>query len=194
MAPGQGELGIECQCLSQQFDGLDIARPIGGVGRLSLKKLRVGLEIPGRALLDSTLLIRRETGLQGTGDLLRDLAVYEPTETHPAYRQSVIHNFCNLPSSCSESDGVTYRTIEVLIKLNLIEAVNDEDFLAIGNFDAVAMAIRAIRYEEEGDNGKAEEFILKAVREMAFEDRNKMPPRQATVRVNPVGNTILSPL
>lgn len=127
-------------------------------------------------------------------DLMRDLALYEPTETHPRYRQSVIHNFCNLPSACAETDGVRYRTIEVMVKLNFIEVVNEEDFLAIDNIDALKFGLQAIRYEEEGDNDKAEEFILKAIRELNFESRNKNPSQQSTIRVNPVGRSILSPM
>ena len=75
MAPRQGELWIQRQRLSQLFDRLEVACPIGSVGLLGLKKPRVRIEIAGRALLDPALLRRREIGVQGTRDLLRDLAL-----------------------------------------------------------------------------------------------------------------------
>lgn len=115
---------------------------------------------------------------------MTDLALYEPGETNPRYRRSIIKNFCSLPSSCPETDGVRYRTIEALVKLQFIEVLNDRDFLPLDNLDAIKLAIQAIRLEEANQDDAAEIKWVKAIREMNFEDRNKMPGQQTVVRVH----------
>src|SRR5690606_21093600 len=105
----------------------------------------------------------------------RDLAFYEPGETHPRYRRSFIENFNCIPTQCGETDGVTYRSLEALVKLQFVEVVSDYDFLPIDNFDAIKFMIQAIRLEEENKDELAEVKIAKAIRELNFELRNKLP-------------------
>lgn len=125
---------------------------------------------------------------------LRDLAVYEPSETHPRYRRSVIDNFNCIPTNCSESNGVTMRTAEVLAHLEFIEVQHDNDFLPIDNLDAVKLMIQAIRDEEANQEQMAETKITKAIRELNFEQRSRNPGQQVTVRVNPTGAYLTNPI
>lgn len=125
---------------------------------------------------------------------LRDLALYEPTETNPQYRRYKINNWCAGASGCEDDDGVQWRTVEALVKMEFIPVVNDEDFLAIDDFDALKMAIQSIRLEDANQDEAAEVKMVKAVREMNFRERDKLPGMQTVVRVNPVGHSIVSPM
>lgn len=127
-------------------------------------------------------------------DTIRDLAFYEPGETNPRYRRSFIKNFNCIPTQCGETDGVTYRSLEALVKLQFVEVVSDYDFLPIDNVDAIKLMVQAIRLEEENKDELAEVKIAKAIRELNFELRNKLPGQQSTIRINPVGRTILNPI
>lgn len=127
-------------------------------------------------------------------DLMRDIAVYEPSETNPRYRKSHIQNFHCLPSACSTEDGVRYRTIEALVKMEFIPVVSDRDFLAIENYDALKFAISAIKFEEANDDDAASVKWIKAISEMNMELRDKHPGQQTVIRVNPVGRMIRNPI
>lgn len=156
----------------------------------------------------STVLVRKITSVikertQGnvflyeydsTTGLMRDLALYEPSETNPRYRKSKIHNFCSVPSPCQESDGVRNRSMEALVKLEFIPVVVDSDWLYVDNFDALKLSIQAIRLEEANDDEAAEGKWIKAIRELNFDLRNKTPGAQTTVRIRPVGQRITSPI
>lgn len=71
----------------------------------------------------------------------RLLAIYEPDETRPDYRRYVI------PFSAQSGD-CSSQIVDVIAKRRFIPAVDDEDWLIIGNTDAVAMACRAVRLEK----------------------------------------------
>lgn len=135
-----------------------------------------------------------------TTDLLRDLAYYEPNETNPRYRASVIDNWCGM-NGCLETttvDGTDYQrrknVIEVLFKLQHFELVNDNDFLVIDNFDAFKLGFQAIKLEEMNDDANAEVKWRKAVRELNMELSDKNPDDQIPVAVNVVnGCSIANP-
>jgi len=127
-------------------------------------------------------------------NLLRDLACYEPNETNPRYRRSRIESFCNL-GVCKDANGVNKTKIQALVKLQFIPLKDDRDFLLIDNFDAIKFMVQAIKLEEAGQDSEAEVKILKAVRELNLEQRDKQPDRQTTVSVNSImGFGILSPI
>lgn len=112
---------------------------------------------------------------------LRMLAIYEPGETNPRYRVSRIQGTVN---EYEDANGIHWRSIEALVKLAFIPVVNDRDFLLIDNLDALKFMIQAIKCEEANDDQTAEAKILKAVRELNFEDRDRNPQYQTPVFVN----------
>lgn len=111
-----------------------------------------------------------------------DLARFDPNETNPRYRRSCIinsnHGNCHI-----DANGVKWNKIEAIIKLQYVPLVNDRDFILIDDFDALKFMIQAIRSEEREDNPTAEAFILKAIRELNFRDREKNPDETTPVRV-----------
>lgn len=129
-----------------------------------------------------------------TTDTQRDIALYEPTETNPQYRNSKINGYCSIPTGCSEENGIVRKTIQALVKLNFQDVVAEEDFLPIDNIDAIKFALQAIRLEEANQDEAAEIKLMKAVSELNFELRQKLPGNQTTVRVNPTGRMIYSPI
>lgn len=133
-------------------------------------------------------------------DKLRDLALYEPNETNPRYRSSLITNWCEM-TGCLETttvDDVDYQrrkaVIEVLCKLEHFDLVNDYDFLLIDDFDAFKLGFQAVKLEEMNEDDAAEIKWEKAVQELNFQLRDKNPDTQIPVAVNVVNGTpILSP-
>jgi hypothetical protein len=123
-------------------------------------------------------------------DKLRDLAVYEPNETNPRYRKSAIRNFCQAPGcqKVTTVSGTDYTTrqssIEAMVKLNVYDLVNDNDFLLIDNFEAFKFGFQAVKLEEQNDDTMAEVKWLKAVRELNFDLRDKNPDNTTPVYVN----------
>lgn len=116
---------------------------------------------------------------------LRDLAAFDPGDTNPRIRRSIIKN---KPINCGQPDanGICWTTIEALVKLEFIPVVNPRDFLLIDNLDALVYMVRALKEEEAGDKSASEASILMAVREMNFELRDKNADDQIPIRVNSV--------
>lgn len=127
-------------------------------------------------------------------DTMRDLAMYEPSETNPRYRRTNIQNFSCMPTSCSESDGVTNRSLEAMFKIAFVPVESDNDFLMIDNFDALKLMVHSIRLEDAGDDEAALAKRTFAIEEMNFESRDRNPGPQVTVRVNPTGHHICNPI
>jgi hypothetical protein len=119
-------------------------------------------------------------------DLMRDLAVFEPNETNPRYRRSLLRNNGNLfgRNNVDVNGQPCKHTIEALVKLNFIPVKNDRDFLMVDDFYALKFMIQAIKMEEANDQEEAEKLILKAIRELNFGDRDKNPDGQIPVRTD----------
>ena len=125
---------------------------------------------------------------------LRDLAAFDPGDTNPRIRRSIIRN---KPFNCAQPDsnGICWTTIEALVKLEFIPVANPRDFLMIDNIDALTYMVRALKEEEAGDKQASEASIMQAIREMNFELRDKNPDEQTPVRVNAImGNKLRNPV
>jgi hypothetical protein len=114
--------------------------------------------------------------------VVRDLARFDPNETNPRYRRSCIANAIHAHAH-RDSNGVCWRQVEALIKLEFQAVVNDRDFLLIDDFDAIKLGIQAVKLEEANDDSQAEVKWLKAIRELNFRDRDKLPDDSTPVRV-----------
>ena len=121
--------------------------------------------------------------------LMRDLAVFEPGDTHPRFRRMKVNNLGTVPCTTNEN-GQSVRTVDVIYKLNFVEVVNPWDFLIISDFDALRLGIQAYDLEKNNDDAGAEVKWNKAIRELNFESRNKNPDDQFTVHVNYMGANV----
>ncbi len=72
----------------------------------------------------------------------RAIAIYEPTETNPSYRRSLIPGLSNSGGEC-ETQQVT-----VMAKLEFISAKFDNDWLLIGNLPALKDMCQSIKFAE----------------------------------------------
>ena len=118
---------------------------------------------------------------------LRDLAVYEPNETNPMYRRMKIKNYTSIPGT-TDAYGQSRKYIDCMVKLQFIPMVSDYDFLLIDDFDAIRYAIMAVKRDEAGEDETAEASWAKAIRELNFNDREKSPGNQVSVRVRTMGS------
>lgn len=121
-----------------------------------------------------------------TTDLLM-LGQYEPNETNPQYRSSIIDGIRAIPGRQDEH-GQCVREIEALVKLEYIPATNDRDFLIIDDFQALAFAIQALKFGEANDPDNFQKYLMLAISELNFESRNKNPAETFTTQVNVMGS------
>lgn len=73
---------------------------------------------------------------------IRPLGYYQPDETVPSYRRSLIPCLTGT-GSCSN------QTVTVNAKLRFIPCKNDDDFLMISHPEAVRLGVSAVKYEED---------------------------------------------
>ncbi len=121
-----------------------------------------------------------------TTDLIM-LAQYEPNETNPQYRSSIINGMQSIPGH-QDSNGRCTREIEALVKLEYIPAVHDRDFLIIDDFQALAFAIQALKFGEANDVQNFQAYLALAIAELNFESKNKNPDEQFVTQVNVMGS------
>lgn len=76
----------------------------------------------------------------------RALAYYEPDETLPVYRRSLIPCLSN---SSGSGGGCTTQRVTVMAKRRFIPATGDDSVLIISHADAVRLACQAIKKEED---------------------------------------------
>ncbi len=88
----------------------------------------------------------------------RALAMYEPDETLPTYRRSLI------PCLASTTEGCSTTKVTVLAKRRLIPAVNDNSVLIISNQDAIRLGCQALKKEEDVGIADAEPLWKMAIR------------------------------
>jgi len=114
------------------------------------------------------------------------LAVYEPSETAPEYLQSrVPHN-----------RGVTGcpNLISAMVKVKFVEAQRPTDLVQVDNLDALAIAMQSVKHSDAYDHAGAEAAMMRAVRDLNYQLRDKFPLEQTTVSFRPFGTAMLQKL
>lgn len=93
-------------------------------------------------------------------DLDRQIAIYQPGETHPMYRVSFIPGFDKVRcGGCSPHDATPPRTVNAIVSLQHVELVNDEDWLIFTNLSAYKAAMMAVAAWEVGDAAKGNYYF-----------------------------------
>jgi hypothetical protein len=93
----------------------------------------------------------------------RALSLYEPNETIPVYRRSVIPNLANF-ACCTKTDTCDKISVVVVGKIRFIPVSSDNDFLVIGHKEAIRLACQAIHKEESDMLDVAATYWLMAQR------------------------------
>lgn len=111
------------------------------------------------------------------------LSTYEPGETNPSYRTSVIQNVNRIPGN-ADAYGRCIRQIEALVKLEFVPAKTDNDFVMLDNVDALELGIAGLRAERKNDDVLANIKYARAIQELNMELRNRNPSPQTVIRTN----------
>lgn len=95
------------------------------------------------------------------------LAYYEPSETVPIYRSSLIPGISGM-GGCSDatSECTANKMITVLARLQHVKVVVDNDPLVIGNLAALKLMARAIKYEDDNYLTESAAMEAKAMAEL----------------------------
>ena len=110
--------------------------------------------------------------LKDSTPTLVDIATYEPDETLPSYRRSLIPS---LGGAAGCEDGTdTKVAVTVIAKLRFINAVNDTDVLMVSDLYAVKNMAVAIKLEENRDFGAAAEYRNLAIESLQNQLANHM--------------------
>ncbi|MFQ5591659.1 MAG: hypothetical protein ACE5HE_10885 [Phycisphaerae bacterium] len=95
------------------------------------------------------------------------IATYDPDETVPMYRRSLIAGLETSCTSCGDSDtDCSDVRIIAMCRMEHIPVVNNTDVMIIQNLEALTHTCQALRYEEMdsmGANRKADAHMAKAI-------------------------------
>lgn len=106
----------------------------------------------------------RAYAVDATTGALTPIAYWEPDETLPDYRRSLIPYLQN-HGSCGNSCGDDERPqVTVLAKLKFIPVVNDTDYLLIGNQGALEEGVKALWHSDRGNTAEAQYHEAEAIR------------------------------
>lgn len=138
-----------------------------------------------------TRVVRDQTSFPGRmyyydpdNNVLRDCAVYDPTDTNPDFRFTKIPGLIH-KRTASGVNGCLQ--VSALAKLQFVEVQNDNDLVLISNLDAIGNMIQGIRKSDGGDSGGGETDVARAVHEMNLELRDKFPQEQTPISIRPAG-------
>jgi hypothetical protein len=117
-------------------------------------------------------------------NVLRDCAIYDPTDTAPDFRFTKIPGLIrHRTASCANGA----QQVSALVKLQFIPVENDNDLVLISNLDAIGNMIQGIRKSDGGDSAGGETDVARAVHEMNLELRDKFPQEQTPISIRPAG-------
>jgi hypothetical protein len=110
-----------------------------------------------------------------------DLARYESSETNPEYQTTrLTGNWC-------VSAQAIPRTISALVKLQHIDAVNDNDLVIIDNLDAIALAMQSLKFSDAYSSQDSIAMQALAVKELNLELRRRLPLDQIPITLSAFG-------
>ena len=130
------------------------------------------------------------------------LAYYEPDETHPEYRRYLIPGLSDVDACCPHEDDEgnecepcgddDAKEVLVMAKHRFIPVAADNDWLSIGNLNAVKLMVMAIDKEEK--NLWQEAGVLEAKAVQALDEELKhVQGDGAQVSLNVVYSAINAP-
>lgn len=98
------------------------------------------------------------------------LALYEPSETTPIYRASMLPGLSNYSSCCSscstDTDCVNNKVVTIACRLQHVPVVVDNDPFILGNLAALKLMVKSIKMEEQHELAMAATYAGMAAREI----------------------------
>lgn len=126
------------------------------LGYVTSSKVWKSITSVQKDVTEGPVSIYETTNDSGSTVVLREVGVYEPTETIPSYRRSLIPSLAGGKKCDGDTDGKT--SVTVIAKLRFIDAVNDSDILLVSDLYAIKNMAIAIKLEENRDFGAAGEY------------------------------------
>lgn len=95
------------------------------------------------------------------------LAVYEPSETEPIYRQSLLPGLTNM-AACPDasSDCTVNKTVTVLARVRHVTLINDNDPMVLQNLPALTDMVQSILMKRRHEYAAAREMEASAIAEL----------------------------
>lgn len=94
------------------------------------------------------------------------LAIYEPSETVPIYRQMYIPGYSDMVTSDDEDCTTNRASITLAVRLQHIPVINDNDPLVIGNLPALKDMVQSILMKQRHEYDAADALEASAAREL----------------------------
>lgn len=130
-------------------------------------------------------LYQYDSTMAGTGQI--QLAVYEPNETNPQYRQTRVTQMNQIQNG-EGANGERLWTCDAMVKLQYFPVVNDRDFLFISDWDALAFGVQGLNLFNQQAYVEADDYFKLAIRELNFESRDKNPGQNFVVKSRMMGS------
>lgn len=128
------------------IDGEELTLPAaGGYTDAALECAPNGLVRVIKPKTNGTVRLYQKTIVGGA---LKPLAYYEPSETVPVYRRSLIPSLSSA-SCCGSQDGCETKAVTVIGKIRFIPAEHDNDFLPISHVEAIRLGCQGVAKEEK---------------------------------------------
>lgn len=130
-----------------------------------------------------------------------EIAVWEPSETAPAYRRTYLNNLPRLCQNYNSSRGCTDNgngcvapdeactniVVESIVRMEFVPVVVDTDWLFISNLRALKHGMRSIQMRDREEYQKAEIEWQQALRLLRNELEAYSPITQTVINVQPFG-------
>lgn len=118
--------------------------------------------------------------------LERPLAIYEPDETNPVYRKTLLRGTGGCPGGCGKS------TVVAMAKLEFIPAKNDDDVLLVQSRTALRFIVMALLKFDNNRENEGQALANLGMAEMGFYRDHKSPKEQISIRLRTQGTARMS--
>lgn len=118
-------------------------------------------------------------GYYAAGDVLEDIAQYDPGDTRPSFERTRIQlaGQQNFGGSCS-GQACCRTGVNALVKLRWFECKFDTDLIIIDNLDALKLMVQSQKFSEAGDRDNAKLYEADAIAELNLQLRDESPDDQ----------------
>lgn len=121
-------------------------------------------------------------GYYAAGDVLEDIAQYDPGDTRPSFERTKIKmggfdGGLGVGGGCS-AQSCCRTGINALVKLRWFQCRYDTDLIIIDNLDALKLMIQAQKFGEAGDRQNSKAFEADAIAELNLQLRDESPDDQ----------------
>lgn len=181
----------------QYVDGefVVLANPFGQSGSEFKNPVLTGIQKP--------VTNGRVTATAYGSSIEKQIAIWGPNETRPAYRRTYLlskPNPCATgtacepnPNDCKPDDPTCSDTLaDALVRMELVPAVSDQDWLLIQSKVAIKHMMKAIQKEDRNQYSESEREIQLALRALRNQLESYSPRERTTINLQTQGSAKLN--